>query len=122
MKVNIENVEIPKEVEKVIVNSFYLYCKGILNKYNKGDKSIWIRVTEDNGDILVSLASPRKKNIEERYSLNKLVKREFNSSEKYCKYLYNILKIFTDLDLNVDKLSVNVKNHVFKSMFVTSFA
>lgn len=121
MEINIENIKVSKEIEKVLVNSYFLYCKGILNKYNKGDKSIWVRVTEEKGDILVVLVSPRKKNIEERYSLDNLSNRKFNSDEQYCKYLYNMLKIFTELNLNVDKISANIKDNSFKSIFITRY-
>lgn len=121
MEINIENIKVSKEIEKVLVNSYFLYCKGILNKYNKGDKSIWVQVTEEKGDILVVLVSPRKKNIEERYSLDNLSNRKFNSDEQYCKYLYNMLKIFTELNLNVDKISANIKDNSFKSIFITRY-
>lgn len=121
MEINIENIKVSKEIEKVLVNSYFLYCKGILNKYNKGDKSIWVRVTEEKGDILVVLVSPIKKNIEERYNLDNLSNRKFNSDEQYCKYLYNMLKIFTELNLNVDKISANIKDNSFKSIFITRY-
>ena len=119
MKLNINSVKVPKEVERVIINNYFQFCKGILNKYNKGDKSVWVKVTEDKGDVIAVLVSPRKKNIEERYSLDKLSDREFNSKEHYCKYLYNVLKIFTELNLDVDKISANVKDFAFKSIFIT---
>lgn len=119
MKLNINSVKVPKEVERVIINNYFQFCKGILSKYNKGDKSVWVKVTEDKGDVIAVLVSPRKKNIEERYSLDKLSDRKFNSKEHYCKYLYNVLKIFTELNLNVDKISANVKDFAFKSIFIT---
>lgn len=119
MKLNINSVKVPKEVERVIINNYFQFCKGILSKYSKGDKSVWVKVTEDKGDVIAVLVSPRKKNIEERYNLDKLSDRKFNSKEHYCKYLYNVLKIFTELNLNVDKISANVKDFAFKSIFIT---
>ena len=77
MKLNINSVKVPKEVEMVIINNYFQFCKGILSKYNKGDKSVWVKVTEDKGDVIAVLVSPRKKNIEERQEIENM-KKEIN--------------------------------------------
>lgn len=121
MEVNIENIKVSKEIEKVLINNYHLFCKGILNKYNRGEKSVWVRVVEDKGDISVALVSPRKTNIEERYNLDDMSLRRFKPDESYCKYLYNILSIFTKLNLNVDKITANVRHHRFDSIYITRY-
>lgn len=121
MEVNIENIKVSKEIEKVLINNYHLFCKGILNKYNRGEKSVWVRVVGDKGDISVALVSPRKTNIEERYNLDDMSLRRFKPDESYCKYLYNILSIFTKLNLNVDKITANVRHHRFDSIYITRY-